>query len=208
MAFVGPMTAAVPAHDRTQYGVRMTSRVTEASMRRRTLFPALLFGVACMTTHAAPPAAPMRCDGAEHRQFDFWLGQWDVYGGPQGDRMVGTNRIERSDNGCWLVEHWHGASGNDGTSTNAWDAQHRVWRQFWVGGDGVVLRLEGGREGAAMVMRGELPDANGGTQLQRISWTPQHDGSVIQHWETSDDAGATWQTSFRGVYRRHDAATP
>lgn len=167
-----------------------------------------LAGLASMGAVAAPPPAALRCEGAEHRQFDFWLGEWDVYGGPQGDRLVGSNRIERSQNGCWLVEHWHGASGNDGTSTNAWDAQHRVWRQFWVGGDGVVLRLAGGREGAAMVMRGELPGAKGGVHLQRIIWTPTPDGEVIQHWETSDDAGATWQTSFRGRYRRRGASPP
>ena len=35
----------------------------------------------------------------------------------------------------------------------------------------------------------------------------QDDGSVHQHWQTSDDAGATWQTSFLGIYRR-SAATP
>ncbi|GAB3100696.1 hypothetical protein [Lysobacter terrae] len=154
-----------------------------------------------MSTQAAP-AALMRCEAAEHRQFDFWLGEWEVFGGPRGDTRVGTNRIERSENGCWLVEHWQGASGNHGTSTNAWDAQFKVWRQFWVGGDGVVLRLEGRRQGDAMVMSGELPDGKGGMQRQRISWTPQADGSVIQQWDTSDDQGASWQTSFRGVYRK------
>lgn len=162
----------------------------------------VLLGSFGMTTQAAPPAPPLRCEGPEHRQFDFWLGDWDVHAGPEGGQRVGHNRIERSDNGCWLVEHWRGASGNHGTSTNAWDAQYRVWRQFWVGGDGVVLRLEGGLQGKAMVMAGELPDAAGGTQRQRITWTPQDDGSVIQHWETSDDAGLTWDTSFRGIYRR------
>lgn len=155
-----------------------------------------------MSASAAPAPAPLRCDGAEHRQFDFWIGEWEVLGGPRGDTRLGSNRIERSANGCWLVEHWRGAGGIDGTSTNAWDAQAGVWRQFWVGGDGVVLRLEGGRDGEAMVMRGTLPDGRGGVQLQRIAWTPQSDGSVVQHWETSDDDGVSWQTSFRGVYRR------
>ncbi|KQY49318.1 hypothetical protein [Lysobacter sp. Root494] len=159
-----------------------------------------------MTTQAAKPPALMRCAGPEHRQFDFWIGEWEVFGGPQGDRLLGSNRIERSGNGCWLVEHWRGASGNHGTSTNAWDAQYRVWRQFWVGGDGVVLRLEGGLQGKAMVMTGELPKNDGGIQRQRISWTPRDDGSLIQQWETSDDDGTTWATSFRGTYRRTTSA--
>ena len=172
----------------------------------RMLFSVLLVsGSVQMSTEAATPAALMRCTAPEHRQFDFWIGEWEVFAGPQGDRPVGSNRIERSENGCWLVEHWRGATGNHGTSTNAWDAQYRVWRQFWVGGDGVVLRLEGGLEGKAMVMSGELPKSEGGTQRQRIRWTPQDDGSVIQQWDTSDDDGANWTTSFRGVYRRKAA---
>lgn len=167
----------------------------------------LLLGSTGMSTQTATPSALMRCTAPEHRQFDFWIGEWDVFGGPQGDRPVGSSRIERSENSCWLVEHWRGATGNHGTSTNAWDAQHKVWRQFWVGGDGVVLRLEGGLQGKAMVMSGELPKSKGGTQRQRISWAPQDDGSVIQQWDVSDDDGANWNTSFRGVYRRK-AASP
>ena len=169
----------------------------------RVLFLALLLsGSIRMTTEAATPPAPMRCTAPEHRQFDFWIGEWDVFAGPRGDRLVGSNRIERSENGCWLVENWRGASGNHGTSTNAWDAQYHVWRQFWVGGGGVVLRLEGGLHGKAMVMSGELPKSEGLAQRQRIRWTPQDDGSVLQQWDTSDDDGANWNTSFRGVYRR------
>ena len=150
---------------------------------------------------ASPPSATPGCTGPEHRQFDFWLGDWDVYGG-SGDRVVGHNHIERSGNGCWLVERWRSAAGNDGTSLNAWDAHYRVWRQVWVGADGVVLRLEGGLQDGAMVMIGELPAPAGGTQRQRISWTPRPDGSVIQRWETSDDEGKTWAVSFLGHYRR------
>ena len=154
---------------------------------------------------AAAAPAPMVCADDAHRQFDFWLGDWVVHGGPDGDRLQGHNRIERSGNGCWLSEHWRSATGNDGTSLNAWDAQHKVWRQFWVGADGVVLRLEGGLRDGAMVMTGELPTANGGMQRQRITWTPRDDDSVTQRWETSDDAGASWQVAFLGVYRKQRA---
>jgi hypothetical protein len=150
------------------------------------------------STAAAAPASA--CSAAEYRQFDFWLGDWVVQGGPKGDQLQGTSRIERSDNGCWLVEHWHSARGGDGTSLNAWDSQYKAWRQFWTGADGVVLRLEGGLQDGAMVMTGELPRAEGGVQLQKIRWTPGDDGSVEQRWETSDDAGASWQVAFLGRY--------
>ena len=32
------------------------------------------------------------------------------------------------------------------------------------------------------------------------------DGSVIQQWDTSGDAGTTWNTVFRGIYRHPEAA--
>lgn len=156
-------------------------------------------------TQVASTAPPPACASGEYRQFDFWLGDWIVCGGPNGDQLQGTSRIERSDNGCWLVEHWHGAGGSDGTSLNAWDAQYKVWRQFWTGADGVVLRLEGGLGDGAMVMTGELPGVHGGMQLQRITWTPAVEGSVLQRWETSDDAGTSWQVSFLGTYRHPDS---
>jgi hypothetical protein len=53
-----------------------------------------------------------------------------------------------------------------------------------------------------MLLQGTLPGPTGGTQRQRIRWTPQADGSVVQQWETSDDDGANWGVVFRGVYRR------
>jgi len=53
-----------------------------------------------------------------------------------------------------------------------------------------------------MTLEGQLPGENQQTQLQRITWIPNADGSVTQHWEISDDKGVSWQTSFLGIYRR------
>lgn len=171
-----------------------------------TLAAWLFAAVSVASTSPTPaPAAPPPCAAAEYRQFDFWLGEWDVVGvtgAPNEGKILGHNTIERVSAGCALSEHWRGASGFDGRSLNGWDASAKVWRQFWIGADGVVLQLSGGLSEDSMEMRGELPGANGGTQLQRIRWTPQPDGSVIQRWDTSDDAGRTWNNSFLGHYRR------
>lgn len=45
-------------------------------------------------------AAP--CDAPAHREFDFWLGQWQVHT-PDGE-MAGSNHIERGYGGCVLHE--------------------------------------------------------------------------------------------------------
>ena len=94
------------------------------------------------------------------------------------------------------------ATGVDGHSLNVYDRTTRRWTQVWIGADGVLLRLEGGlRADGAMAMEGVLPKAGGGTQRQRIVWTPAADGRVTQRWETSDDDGAHWQVAFVGIYR-------
>jgi hypothetical protein len=149
----------------------------------------------------APPAKPPACAAPEYRQFDFWLGEWEVTR-PDTGAVLGHSSITAIAHDCALHEHWRSARGGDGQSLNAFDRLRGTWSQFWAGADGTVLRLEGGRRADAMVLEGELPRAAGGSQRQRITWTPAADGSVSQHWEVSDDAGQTWTTSFLGIYRR------
>jgi hypothetical protein len=52
--------------------------------------------------HAAPPPAP--CSSPEHRQFDFWIGDWRV-SKPDGT-FVGMNRITREYGNCVVHEHY------------------------------------------------------------------------------------------------------
>jgi len=46
---------------------------------------------------------PMPCTAAEYRQFDFWLGEWDVVSTAGGS---GVNRITRICEGCALREEY------------------------------------------------------------------------------------------------------
>jgi hypothetical protein len=151
---------------------------------------------------SATPAAPASgaCAAPEYRQFDFWIGAWEVH---EGDRLAGTNRIEAILGGCALVESWNGVSGMRGTSLNFYFARDRNWHQTWVDTDGLLLELSGGLVEGRMVLAGRVPDADGSrAALHRITWTPAPDGSVRQHWQSSRDDGATWTDLFDGVYRR------
>lgn len=136
------------------------------------------------------------------RAFDFWLGSWDVFA-PDG-RRVGGNRIESLYDGAALAEHWEGIGGIRGTSLNALDAATGRWHQTWVDSGGSLLRLDGGMVGSSMVLEGTAPADDDPARLdqQRITWTPNADGSVRQHWEVSSDGGASWRTAFDGEYRR------
>jgi hypothetical protein len=153
-----------------------------------------------MTTLLAASLAQSPCQGPEYRQFDFWIGHWDVYGA-DGNK-VGENRIDAFGNGCALLENWSGSSGVTGKSLTMYDATDRQWHQTWVDSSGSRLLLDGGLVDGNMVMGSESPNptAPGATVRQRIHWTPAPDGSVRQLWETSTDGGHSWSVAFDGRY--------
>lgn len=144
----------------------------------------------------SPPAKP--CSSSEYRQFDFWLGEWEVRG-PKGN-VAGTNRIEAIENGCALEERWVGRGGVTGRSLNAYRPWTKTWHQTWVGSDGLVLLLEGRYENERMVLEGT--SQVGGTVMNRITWSRLEGGKVRQLWEQSTDQGKTWTVSFDGTYSR------
>lgn len=138
------------------------------------------------------------CRGPEHRQFDFWLGDYEVTN--KVGAVVGNNRITRVSGGCGLQESWRGSSGTEGTSLNWFDPQNGHWNQVWVG-SGVYLRLVGGLENGNMVLSGERQTPQGVVE-DRITWMPLDNGRVRQVWEMSRDSGGTWQVVFDGMYTR------
>ena len=149
--------------------------------------------------NAAPAAAP--CASAPHRQFDFWLGRWRVTDAAT-KKFDGTNDVTRELGGCVLQEHWKGAEGSAGTSFNLYDTSRKRWHQTWVDAAGGILQLDGGMQNGSMVLEGRRPGRRGTTVIDRITWTPQADGSVRQLWKASRDGGTTWTTQFDGIYRR------
>lgn len=172
----------------------------------RIAMPPLLVSLACaaLAGLAAPDTAAAQeqrapCEAPEYRAFDFWLGSWEVRN-PAGE-VVGRNEITSVIGGCALHERWEGTGGGTGQSLNAYDHRTNSWHQTWVGGRGLVLRLEGGLRDGAMRLEGEITEGED-TILQRITWTPSPDGSVNQNWETSGDGGKTWATAFDGTYRK------
>jgi hypothetical protein len=159
--------------------------------------PVLAGILALAVVDAQPTPAPKPCSPPAHRQFDFWLGDWEV---TQAGKIAGTNRITQILGGCALREEWKGAGGLSGTSLNMWDSASKKWLQTWVDGQGNVLLLEGGRQAEKMVLEGQSPDGKGGAVRNRISWSPLPAGHVRQLWETSADGGKTWTTAFDGDY--------
>ncbi len=159
---------------------------------------ALVVGLA-ISTAASAQAPTTPCSTSEAKQFDFWLGDWDVFT-PDG-KLAGTNLIEKL-YGCLLHESWNNPK-VQGQSLNIYDAERGVWHQTWVDSSGSLLMIEGAlRNGSMILSDATLPGKKDVKQVNEITWTPQPDGSVRQHWRVSADGGKTWTTSFDGKYVR------
>ena len=139
------------------------------------------------------------CDAPECRQFDFWIGDWEV-DTPAGQR-AGTNHIESILDGCVLFENWSGARGGSGKSFNLYSSADHRWHQTWVDNQGTLLELTGEFRDGVMSMEGDTRGPKG-TVRNRITWQKLEDGRLRQHWTTSSDGGATWTDAFVGLYRR------
>ena len=114
-----------------------------------------------------PAAQPAPCAGPEFRQFDFWLGAWNVHT-PDG-KLAGTNRIESQYGGCVVHEHYLTGGGYSGESLNIYDASRKVWHQSWVDSSGTLLLLEGKLMGRSMVLEGKTQASDGKVTRQRIT---------------------------------------
>ncbi|HKW47964.1 MAG TPA: DUF4440 domain-containing protein [Gemmatimonadaceae bacterium] len=143
------------------------------------------------------------------REFDFWVGDWDVR--PTGQPAVGPparNTITLDDNDCVVTEHWSSPSGSVGQSFNIFDRSYGVWRQTWVDNIGGQHDYRGRLVDGNMVFEGDTPAPNGqrGRVPTRLTFFKLAPDTVRQFSEISTDSGHTWQTSYDLTYiRRRNA---
>lgn len=143
-------------------------------------------------------AQSANCSDHKSSEFDFWIGEWNVYSA-QG--LAGTNSIKPILGGCVLQETWSGSGGSAGSSFNFYDPSIQQWQQFWVWQNGTTLHLSGDYADGKMILEGTSSLPNGSTIMNRITWFDNPDGTVRQLWEQSTD-GETWTVSFDGMYKK------
>jgi hypothetical protein len=152
---------------------------------------------------AETPTSPPACAAPESRQFDFWLGDWDVFEAGAREPAAWVEITSMLD-GCAIRETYRDAGGQVGESLSAWDAARRRWHQTWMTNRGAVLEIDGGFAGGVMTLAGEKPDGHGGAVALRATWRAV--GAEVHHRaETSADGGKTWSTWFDLVFRRRAA---
>lgn len=132
------------------------------------------------------------------RQFDFWVGDWEVKD-KQG-KIVGKNTIQKLEKGCLLYESWTSADGGTGKSFNFYDREIKKWRQVYVDDFGNSTLFIGEFKDGSMRYEAEKTGADGKKYLSKLTFTPLDKTQVRQYGEYSNDGGKTWVITFDYVY--------
>ena len=162
----------------------------------------LLFGQAAAQQATPPPYCE---SGNGFTDFDFWVGEWDVYSNDDDRQLLGTNRITKHHGDCLLKEDWQGAGGSSGFSINYFNSVTGAWRQVWVS-NGYSIDYTGGlNDSGAMVLEGTIFNyASEAKQKFRGTWTPRDDGTVVQRFDIYNAENDAWSVWFEGLYIKRD----
>jgi len=136
----------------------------------------------------------------EMRQFDFWVGEWDVFN-PQGIQS-GTSRIERILADCVILENWTDRFGSQGKSFNKYDTANKRWEQFWVDEQGSTTYFKGKLEDKNMVFHAEAPQPDGKVGERKLTFYNLGPNKVRQFSQVTTDGGKTWTTEYDLTYVR------
>lgn len=139
------------------------------------------------------------CCSEKHTQFNFWIGEWEVYN-LEGQKM-GESTITSIQDSCVIVENWS-SSRETGTSYNYFDKQDNTWNQLYIGNNGNATTLKGNFVDNRMVLKSTLVKGPKGNHLyNRITWEKHADGTVSQIWDQLDNRDHLLQTAFHGIYK-------
>jgi len=159
----------------------------------------LLAGLSEAAPAEAPiPTPPPTCSSPAYRQFDFWVGEWEV-SRPGSDEVVARSLIEKLYHGCALRENWMPLKGSPGGSLNVYRSKTGEWRQVWTDSGNEVHEYRGRWTGKAMEFEGEAKDAADLGRKVRMTFEPMSDGSVVQTGYQWSDKG--WALEYQFTYR-------
>ncbi len=142
--------------------------------------------------------APPECKSSESRQFDFWVGDWDIVKNGTTE-PTGQSSVQLILGNCVIFENYTNKA-FAGKSFNIYNAGLKKWQQFWVDNQGQTIEFVGEFKENGMRFTGESLNAKGEKTIHRMTFTPMSEGRVRQLLEDSKDNGKTWSTSYDGIY--------
>lgn len=148
----------------------------------------------------ADPETPGACSHPRANEFDFWLGEWNL---EWGDGKTGTNVIEKTLDGCVIVEKFDGSPSIPlrGMSVSSYNAKLGKWQQTWVDNQGGYLDFVGEYQDSRMVLERDAT-VDGEPVKQRMVWYDIEDDALRWNWERSRDGGETWEVLWELRYSR------
>jgi hypothetical protein len=134
------------------------------------------------------------------REFDFWLGDWDV---TWGDNQRGRNKVEAILDGAVILEQFDGqaASPLRGMSVSVYHPGRAEWRQTWVDNQGSYWAFAGGFAEGRMTLGTDEVRSGQAVKL-RMQWHNIEANAFDWHWQRSEDGGQTWQVLWAIRYTR------
>jgi hypothetical protein len=179
----------------------------DSMMRLSILFLLLILSVAEVRSQQSTATAPPNpCVDVNQKQFDFWVGEWDLtWPGPSGGETGHrTNSIQRILDGCIVQESFSGQNSMPlrGTSVLVFDTRANHWKQTWVDNQGAYLDFVGDFKDGQMILQREATGPGGKKMLQRMVWKNIGAREFDWSWESSNDGGKTWQVQWPIHYKR------
>ena len=184
------------------------------------LVAALVLPCAAARAQVTLPDSPA-CPDARSRQFDFWLGEWDVnnrHRRPDSDDPIwyetglAHTHVWPVVGGCGIVEHWDGALTFDrviGFSVRTFDPVREMWELvlLWPSANRPVFATFEGqfRHGRGEFDAGSV-DAHDRPQTTRISFADIRPDAFRWDLSLSGDSGITWRTTWIMEFTRRAAA--
>ena len=165
-------------------------------MRKQFLF--LIFTAVLFSTHAQNNQKP--CSAPEASQFDFWIGDWDLY---SADTITGHNAVYKVMDACTVQENFSNPAGYQGKSWSVYSPLSKQWQQTWVDNQGAYIALSGKFEDGKMTLTTparKLP--NGKEITSRMIYFNITNGSFDWDWQATQDGGATWKSNWKIHYVR------
>ena len=144
---------------------------------------------------------PRPCSAQEATQFDFWVGNWNLY---SADTLTGTNTVYKVMEGCAVQENFSSPDASYiGKSWSVYSPLTKLWQQTWVDNQGGFIYLTGKFEYGALTLftqPGKLP--NGKEVTNRMVFHSINLDSFDWEWEASTDNGTTWKNNWHIHYMR------
>lgn len=148
---------------------------------------------------AQQPTGQAKPCAKEHRQFDFWVGEWDVTA--QGQK-VAVSKITLIEGGCIVLEQYTQRDGYSGQSFNYYNPALGKWRQVWVDSGGNMSEFGGEYKDGAMRYEGVSYPLSQARVLRRMIIFNLARDEVRQLSYRSTDDGRTWHVNYDFLYVR------